>query len=219
MAARSHSAEPHQPSRRAQASPRRSASSCGAAGLTKAGAGTLNLTGANTYSGTTTISTGTLQIGNGGTTGTLGTGAVVNNAGVRINRSDAVTVGNVISGTGTRLPTQERNDDADGNEDLHAGLTTISAGTLQIGNGGTTGTLAPATSRQLALIVNRATRDLCRRDQRHRHADQAGAGTMTLTGANTYTGSTTISAGTLQIGSGGTDRARSAPARSSTTGR
>ena len=48
--------------------------------LTKAGTGTTTLTGANTYTGTTTISAGTLQVGNGGTTGQLGTGAVVDNA-------------------------------------------------------------------------------------------------------------------------------------------
>ena len=40
--------------------------------LTQAGTGTMTLTGANTYTGGTTISAGTLQIGNGGTTGTLG---------------------------------------------------------------------------------------------------------------------------------------------------
>jgi len=63
----------------------------GSAGLTKAGTGTLTLTGANGYSGGRRISAGTLQVGNGGTTGQLGSGAVVDNATLRINRSDAVT--------------------------------------------------------------------------------------------------------------------------------
>ena len=46
---------------------------------------------------------------------------------------------------------------------------------------------------------------------------KAGAGTLILTAANTYTGGTTISAGTLQIGNGGTPAA--SPATSSTTPR
>ncbi|HEY7448395.1 MAG TPA: autotransporter-associated beta strand repeat-containing protein, partial [Vicinamibacterales bacterium] len=73
----------------------------GSAGLIKAGTGLLSLTGANTYTGTTTISAGTLQIGNGGTAGQLGTGAVVNDAALIFNRSNNHTVANLISGTGT----------------------------------------------------------------------------------------------------------------------
>src|SRR4029077_534252 len=52
----------------------------GTGALTTSGTSTVNLTGANTYSGTTTISSGTLSVGAGGTVGTLGTGAVVDNA-------------------------------------------------------------------------------------------------------------------------------------------
>ena len=43
----------------------------GTGALVQAGSGTLILTGNNTYTGGTTISTGTLQIGNGGTTGNI----------------------------------------------------------------------------------------------------------------------------------------------------
>lgn len=68
--------------------------------LTKTGANTLILTGTNTYSGPTTISAGTLQVGNGGTTGTLGGGNITNNATLSFNRSNAMTVNNIISGSG-----------------------------------------------------------------------------------------------------------------------
>ncbi|TWT98970.1 YDG domain-containing protein [Neorhodopirellula pilleata] len=68
--------------------------------LAKIGSGTLTLTGENKYSGTTTINAGSLQIGNGGSSGTLGLGNVINNADLLFNRSDNITVANNISGTG-----------------------------------------------------------------------------------------------------------------------
>ncbi|NBY37061.1 MAG: hypothetical protein EBQ59_06385, partial [Verrucomicrobia bacterium] len=49
---------------------------------------------------TTTITNGTLQVGAGGTTGTLGSGAVTNNGTLTINRSNAYSVANAITGTG-----------------------------------------------------------------------------------------------------------------------
>ena len=72
----------------------------GTGSLTKTGTGTMILTGANTYTGGTTISAGTLQIGNGGTTGTVA-GNIVDNAALVFNRTDTLTYAGVISGTGS----------------------------------------------------------------------------------------------------------------------
>jgi fibronectin-binding autotransporter adhesin len=63
------------------------------------GTGKLVIKGNASYTGTTTISAGTLQIGNGGTTGTLSTSsAIVDNANLTFNRSNAVTQGTDFSG-------------------------------------------------------------------------------------------------------------------------
>ena len=71
----------------------------GLGSLYKIGIGTLTLTGANTYSGGTTISFGTLQIGNNGTIGSIAEN-VINNATLTFARSDNITFANNISGTG-----------------------------------------------------------------------------------------------------------------------
>ena len=71
----------------------------GAGSLTKDGLGTLTLTGANSYSGGTTITAGTLQLGNGGRTGSI-VGNVANSGVLAFNRSDVVTFGGTIAGMG-----------------------------------------------------------------------------------------------------------------------
>src|SRR5207245_7479568 len=99
--------------------------------LTKVGTGTLTLTGANTYSGGTTISAGTLQLGNGGTSGSI-VGDVVNNGTFAVNRSDTFTFGGVISGagafqqigTGTTVLTATNN--------TYTGPTVVDAGRLLV---------------------------------------------------------------------------------------
>ncbi|MFD2651632.1 autotransporter outer membrane beta-barrel domain-containing protein [Brucella rhizosphaerae] len=175
----------------------------GAGGLTKLSAGTLVLTGNNSYAGGTTISAGTLQLGNGGTTGST-TGDVLNNGTLAVNRSDTLTLAGTISGTGSLDQFGTGTTILTGNNN-YTGGTTISAGTLQLGNGGTTGSITGDVLNNGTLAVDRSdTLTLAGKISGTGLLNQSGTGTTILTGNNSYTGGTTISAGTLQLGNGGT---------------
>ena len=174
-------------------------------GLVKSGAGLMVVSGANTYSGVTTISAGTLQVGNGGTSGNLGTGSIVNHGTLAFHRSDNLSLGTSVSGTGSLQKLGGNTLTLTANQSF-TGSTLIDAGTLQVGNGGTVGSLASSS------IVNNAALAYHRSDDITLAAvisgtgtlTKAGAGTLTVAGANTYSGVTTISAGTLRVGNGGT---------------
>src|SRR4029077_10823510 len=71
-----------------------------AGSLTSTGAGKLILTANNAYTGGTTIAAGILQLGNGGTSGSV-EGNITDNAALVFNRSDAVTYGGIVSGSGS----------------------------------------------------------------------------------------------------------------------
>ena len=75
----------------------------GSSSLTKAGGGTLVLAIDNSYTGPTIINGGVLRLGNGGASGSVGTGNITNNSGagaLTFNRSDTRLVTNTIVGGG-----------------------------------------------------------------------------------------------------------------------
>ncbi len=175
--------------------------------------GNVYFTNTNTYSGTTTIASGTLQLGASGTTGTLGSGEVINNGTLNFNRSNAMTVDNTISGTGTVNQTGSGTTTLTGTN-TYTGATTISAGALQLGDGGNKGSIddtSGITTSVTTTITNRGTFIINRSDDvtlskvisGSGAVRKAGSGTTKLTATNTYTGTTTVSGGTLQIGDGG----------------
>jgi len=106
--------------------------------LIKTGAGILSLNAASTYTGTTTISGGTLQIGTGTTTGALSaSSAISNNGTLVINRSNAVTQGTDFSSAGIVGSTGNFTQAGVGTTILNAanyysGTTAVLAGTLTL---------------------------------------------------------------------------------------
>jgi autotransporter-associated beta strand protein len=166
--------------------------------LSLSGLGKLILCGTNSY-GATSIATGaTMQIGNGTSSGSLGTAAITNNGSLIFNvmaQPLAVPLGgtgdNVINGTVTIASTYS------------VANTTINApGLMQVIDGGALMDGSIANNGRLTF----------NRSDAFSHTStisgsgtltQLGAGTTTLTGAANYSGPTIVSAGKLVFGGTG----------------
>lgn len=147
----------------------------GAGGFTKVGSGVLLLTGANTFAGGANINGGIVQVGNGGTTGSLGSGAVTIGAAGQLNynRTDALTVAGAVSGSGSIV---------------------VNGGTLRLANASGTNAVTVATGATLGAsgslgAVNAAAGTTL-------EAGISGAGTLTSTALSLGGGTLKVSAGT-----------------------
>lgn len=173
----------------------------GNGGLTKLGAGTLVLTGANTYLGSTTVAAGKLQVGDGATSGSIAGNADVQAGGtLAFKRSDRVVYDGAISGSGNLRQEGTGTLVLTGNSTF-TGITTIASGSLQVGDGANSGTLGGTVINNGSLTFNRAT------DSTFAGAFagtgsvfKVGAGTLALTGdSSAFTGTTLMSTGGLQV--------------------
>jgi len=185
------------------------------------GTGTLTMTGGlvsvanvlhqGTYGTINLNSGGTLQIGVGSNDGFMSVTTLTNNGTLIFNRSDASTYSGSISGTGAVTKLGGGTLTLSGNNS-YTGVTTISSGALLIGDDDTTGSIAGDVVNNAALIFNRSDASTYSGIISGTGAvTKQRSGTLTLDGANSYSGVTTISDGVLalsgvgSIGTGGLD--------------
>lgn len=200
------------------------------ASLTKVGSGTLSLSGANTYTGATTISVGTLQIGSGGTTGSLSTSSAITNDGaLAFNRSDNISQGTqfnstAISGSGFLVQNGSGTLTLS-SANTYTGGTIFNAGTIQVNNASALHTTGNLTFGGGALRYGTGiTQDFSPRFKNSSSAividtngenitfgsaidssnagglTKNGAGDLTLSGSNSFTGNVTLNTGRLILG-------------------
>ncbi|EIQ3517742.1 autotransporter outer membrane beta-barrel domain-containing protein [Salmonella enterica subsp. enterica serovar Kentucky] len=156
--------------------------------LTKTGAGTLILNAENTYTGGTTISGGTLVASN---VEALGSGDVTDNATLELNTGGDFA--NNIGGTGSVVKSGDKTLTLSGTNS-YTGGTTISGGTLVANNVEALGTGDVTNNATLELNTGG---DFDNAISGSGQVVKSGDKTLTLSGANSYSGATTISGGTL----------------------
>lgn len=170
----------------------------------KTGSGTLALTGANTYAGTTTISGGTLQIGSGGTTGSLAsTAGITNNANLTFNRSDALTVSNAIGGTGTLTQAGTGTLTLDG-PSTFTGAVSINSGTLAARSSGALGAGSATTTVANGATLSLANNITIAKGSLSLTGTGSGSGALVNTSdVNTWNGNITLTGNTtINVASG-----------------
>lgn len=188
-------------------------------GGTTVSAGTLALSGSGTLGDATagaSVAGGVLDLG--GTTQTLGAltmsgagtvqnGTLHNTPVVSTLTTGTAVVATALTGSGSVTSNAAGGILALSGANTYTGATNATLGTLQVGNGGETGSISPASP---ITVASGAVFAVSRSNTAVQGTDfgtitgaggftKSGAGTTTLNVANTYTGTTTLSAGTLAL--------------------
>ena len=161
--------------------------------LIKLGVGSLTLSANNTYTGATIISAGTLQIGDGGTSGNIASTSIVNNSALVLNRSNDFSLVSSINGTGSLTKNGNGTATLSGNNS-YTGGTVINSGTLAGTTASLQGNIENYASILFAQSFNGTYSDTLSGTG---SLIKDGTATLTLAGNMTYTGATTVNAGTL----------------------
>ncbi|WP_077958114.1 fibronectin-binding autotransporter adhesin ShdA [Salmonella enterica] len=154
--------------------------------IVKSGSDELIVTGANDYSGGTTISGGTLTADHADS---LGTGTIANNGVLQVGEGE---LKNTLSGTGSLVKTGTGELTLSGDND-YSGGTTIDDGVLIADNADSLGTGAVANNGELQVGEGELKNTLSGSGS----LVKTGTGELTLNGDNSYSGGTTITGGTL----------------------
>jgi len=178
--------------------------------LTKADAGTWTLSGASTYTGATTISAGTLKLGATGTApnsplGTTGgITSVTGGAALDLNGFTLATT-EPLSLNGTGIATGGALTNNSVTAVTYSGAITFVSAASIVGAAGTIAITGTPVSSNIAITLGGAAGgSFTSAIAGARTVTKAGTGTWILSGASSYTGATTISAGTLKLGAAGT---------------